>query len=258
MLTKDSQPVQSIVRAFALLELLGQSDQHLGISELADKSGLPLATVHRLLRTLTCLGYVEHNSNTHKYTLGVRILHLRGAVIDQINLGAQSISVMKSLMRRVNETVHLAVLSEGEVLYVDRVEGLRTQGMYTRIGKRIKAHCTALGKVMLAYSPDYVWRDAIARHGLPRFSNTTITTENELLAELERIRQRGYATDEGEGGEDVRCIARPIRDHRSDVVAALSVSGPSDQLHPGRDSEISEALRWATDLISARLGYIDG
>jgi len=254
---KSSQSVQSIVRAFTVLELLGQSDQHLGVTDIAQKSGLPLTTVHRLLHTLTRLGYVERNIDTHKYTLGVRMLHLRGAVIDQVNLGVQSISVMKSLMRRVNETVHLAVLSEGEIMYIERVEGLQTQGMYTRIGKRVPAHCTALGKVMLAYSPDHVWQDMIARHGLPRLSETTITTEAELLAELERIRQRGYATDEGETGEKVRCIARPIRNYRSDVVAALSVSGPEEQMHPGRDKEVSEALRWAAELISARLGYIN-
>ena len=256
-MSKSSQSVQSIVRAFTLLELLGQSDQHMGVTDIAEKSGLPLTTVHRLLHTLTKLGYVERNIDTHKYTLGMRMLHLRGAVIDQVNLGVQSISVMKSLMRRVNQTVHLAVLSEGEIMYIERVEGLQTQGMYTRIGKRAPAHCTALGKAMLAYSPDYVWQDVIARHGLRRYSETTITTEDGLLAELERIRQRGYAIDEGETGEKVRCIARPIRNYRSDVVAALSVSGPEEQMHPERDKEVSEALRWATDLISARLGYMN-
>lgn len=254
-MSKGNQSVQSVVRAFTLLELLGQADYHLGISDIAEKTGLPLATVHRLLNTLTNLGYVERNADTHKYTLGVRMLHLRGAVIDQVNLGVQSMPVMKSLMRHVNETVHLAVLSEGEIMYIERVEGLQTQGMYTRIGKRVPAHCTALGKVILAYSPDHVWQEVIARHGLPRFSATTITTEKELLVELEHIRRRGYATDEGETGEAVRCIARPIRDFRGEVVAALSVSGPREQMHPGRDEEVSEVLQWAVDVVSAKLGY---
>lgn len=248
--------VQSVERAIALLELLGQSDHHLGISEIAERSKLPIATVHRLLATLMKLGYIEQNAETHKYTLGVRLLHLRGAVIAQVKLGVEAMPVMKTLMKRVDETVHLAVLSEGEVVYIDRVEGLQTQGMYTRIGKRAYAHCTALGKAMLAYMPDHAWRRVVAQHGLPRFSPTTITTEEEFLAEICRIRQRGYAVDEGETGEEVRCIAAPIRNYLGDVIAAISVSAPRERLHVGRDPEVSSAVLWAAQLVSERLGYL--
>lgn len=250
-----TQGVQSVERAIALLELLGESDHHLGITEIAELSSLPVATVHRLLTTLVKLGYVEQNIESHKYTLGIRMLHLRGAVISQVKLGVEAMPIMKMLMKRVNETVHLAVLSEGEIMYIDRVEGLQTQGMYTRIGKRAYAHCTALGKVMMAYMPDAVWREVVERHGLPRFSPTTITTPEELVAEMLRIRHRGYAVDEGETGEQVRCIAAPIRNYRGDIIAAMSVSAPRDQLHPGRDKEISDAVIWATQLVSKRLGY---
>lgn len=252
-----TQSVQSVERAIALLELLGQSDHHLGITEIAEKSKLPVATVHRLLSTLVKLGYAEQNAESHKYTLGIRMLHLRGAVIGQVKLGVEAMPIMKMLMKRVDETVHLAVMSEGEIVYIDRVEGLQTQGMYTRIGKRAYAHCTALGKVMLAFMPDGVWRDTVKRHGLPRLSPTTITTVDSLLEEMERIRRRGYAIDEGETGEKVRCIAAPIRNYRGDTIAAMSVSAPRDQLHPGRDKEISEAVLWATRLVSERLGYLE-
>lgn len=252
-----TQGVQSVERAITLLELLGQSDHHLGITDIAERSKLPIATVHRLLTTLVKLGYVEQNAESLKYTLGIRLLHLRGAVIGQVKLGVEAMPVMKMLMKRVNETVHLAVLSEGEIMYIDRVEGLQTQGMYTRIGKRAYAHCTALGKVMLAYMPDNAWHDVVARHGLPRLSPTTITTEDGLVAELVRIRQRGYAIDEGETGEKVRCIAAPIRNYRGDVIAAMSVSAPRDRLHAGRDKEISDAVLWAAQLVSERLGYLE-
>lgn len=248
--------VQSVERAFLILELLGNADDHLGISELAEKGALPLATVHRLLTTLVGLGYVEQNPENNKYTLGVRALQLRGAIIGQLNLGYQAMPIMKTLMNRVNETVHLAVLNEGEIVYIERVEGLRTQGMYTRIGKRAPAHCTALGKAMLAHLPQQCWyHDVVERRGLKRFSPTTITQWEQLSAELTAIRERGYAIDNGETGEPVRCVAAPIHDYTGQVVAAVSISGPQSQVTIDRIGELSGAVRWAADMISRKLGH---
>lgn len=251
-----SGSVQSVERALAILELLGNADIHLGISEVAHASRLPPSTAHRLLSTLMDLGYVEQNPETNKYTLGVRILQLRGAVIGHLTLGVHAMPVMKTLMNRVNETVHLAILNKGEVVYVERVEGLKTQGMYTRIGKRAPAHCTALGKVMLAYMPQDAWYEQVVhRNGLKRFSPTTITTESGLLAELQQIRRQGYAVDNGETGESVRCVAGPIHDYTGAVVAALSVSGPQTQVTTRRVPELSLAVLGACQAISEKLGY---
>lgn len=251
-----SQLVQSVERALGILELLGNADYHLGISEIAAASDLPLSTTHRLLTTLMKLGYVEQNPETNKYTLGVRILQLRGAVIGHLTLGVHAMPIMKTLMNRVNETVHLAILNEGEIVYIERVEGLKTQGMYTRIGKRAPAHCTALGKVMLAFIPQHVWYDdVIHRRGLKRFSPTTITTEAQLMEELNCIRQHGYAVDNGETGEAVRCVAGPIYDYTGGVVAALSVSGPQTQVTVDRVPELSDGVLWACHAISKKLGY---
>jgi len=251
-----SGSVQSVERALAVLELLGNADVHLGISEIAQASKLPPSTIHRLLTTLMELGYAEQNPETSKYTLGVRILQLRGAAIGHLTLGVHAMPVMKTLMHRVNETVHLAILNKGEIVYIERVEGLKTQGMYTRIGKRAPAHCTALGKVMLAFTPEQVWYEQVVRQlGLRRFSPTTITTEDELRDEIQRIRRHGYAVDNGETGECVRCVAGPIRDYTGSVVAALSVSGPQAQVTPGRVPELSVAVLAACRVISEKLGY---
>ncbi|MCC6616641.1 MAG: IclR family transcriptional regulator [Anaerolineae bacterium] len=246
-----------IRRSFALLETMATADTSLGITELAAANNLPLSTSHRLLKTLQELGYVEQDPDTHKYTLGVRFLNLRGAVIRQINLAAIAMPIMKALMQRVNETVHLAVMSEGEIVYIERVEGLQTQGMYTRIGKRAPAHSTALGKVMLAYMPEEVRQEVVTKRGLPRFSPTTITTAEELEREVERIRARGYATDNGETGERVRCLAAALRDFTGQTVAALSISAPEERMPAKRDAELSEAVCKAARMISQKLGYID-
>jgi DNA-binding IclR family transcriptional regulator len=249
--------LQTVERAFRVIELLGNADHYLGISDIARQSSLPLATTHRLLSTLLKLRYVEQNPETNKYTLGVRILQLRGAVIEQINLGVQAMPVMKALMDRVGETVHLAVLNEGEIVYIERVEGLRTQGMYTRIGKRGPAHCTALGKAMLSHLPEETWYDDVVnRHGLRAFSENTITSIDALRLELQRTRERGYAIDNVETGERVRCVAAPIRNYTGQVVAALSISGPQAQITPGRIPELGASVCQAAGIISNKLGFI--
>jgi IclR family KDG regulon transcriptional repressor len=253
-----TQAVQSVERAFRLLELLGEADNFIAISELAYKSGLSLGTTHRLLETLIALQYVERDPTSRKYTLGLRVLQLRGAVIGHMNLSIQAMPVMKALMQRVGETVHLAVLNDGEIVYIDRIEGLHTQGMYTRIGKRAPAHCTALGKVMLAYLPAEAVQRIVAHHGLARFTHNTITTADALAAELRRTRERGYACDNEEVEIGIRCIAAPLRDYTGAVVAGLSISGPISRMRPARDAELSQAACWASQLISTKLGYLAG
>ena len=249
--------VQTLERAFNIIELMGNADYHLGISEIAQQSGLPLATAHRLISTLVKLGYVEQNPETNKYTLGVRILQLRGAIISQLNLGIEAMPIMKMLMNRVGETVHLAVYNEGEIVYIERVEGLQTQGMYTRIGKRAPAHCTALGKVLLSHLSEDLWfDDVVNRHGLKAYSETTITVVDELRLELKRTKERGYAIDNGETGEQVRCVAAPIRDYTNQVVASLSISGPQSQVTINRVKELGQSVCQAADQISEKLGFI--
>lgn len=247
--------VQSVGRAFALLELLAQSNNGRSVSELAALSKLPLGTTHRLLNTLVHLGYVEQNPETRLYELGLRFMHLRGALIRRLNLAEQAMPQMKALMRRVNETVHLAVLDGAEIVYLDRVEGLQTVGMYTQIGKRAPAHATALGKAMLAFMPEEVWRGIVEERGLPRYSPTTITTVEAFEAELECIRQRGYAIDNSETGENVRCVAAPIYDYTGQVIAAASISGPADRMRPDRDPFLGEMVCETCRTISASLGY---
>jgi IclR family transcriptional regulator, KDG regulon repressor len=252
-----AEGVKSVERAFSLLELLGKGDDSLGISELAQRSALPVGTVHRLLNTLTQLGYVEQDLDSRKYALGIRVLHLRGAIVNRLKLGEQAMPIMKALMRRVDETVHLAVLSEGEIFYVDRIEGFQTRNMYTHLGKRGPVHCTALGKTLLAFRPDPVVEQIVAARGLPRMTDTTITELDELKRELIHIRQQGYALDDEESEEGVRCLAAPIRDYTGKVIAALSVSGPASRIRSERDAELSKAVCWAGERISAGLGYLE-
>lgn len=224
---------------------------------MADTTQLPQATVHRLLTTLVKLGYVSQDRETRRYALGLRTLSLHGSVLRNMHLGIQAMPVMKALMARVEETVHLAVLSEGEVLYVDRVEGLHTPpSMYTYIGKRVPAHCTALGKALLAHLSCEIVTDVLARRGMRQMTAKTLVTPQALEHELERTRRRGFAVDDEEIEDGVRCIAAPIRDYTDAVCAALSISGPKTRVRSDREAEMSKAVIWAAGLISTKLGYL--
>lgn len=248
--------VQSVARTFSLLELLGQSNVGLSISELAERSDLALGTTHRLLQTLIELGYADQDPETHRYTLGLRFLHLHGLVLRRLNLAERAMPLMKMLMRRVNETVHLAVLDGPDIVYIDRVEGLQTVGMYTTIGKRNRAHATALGKAMFAFMPATVWRTVAQEHGLPRYSPNTLTTPEALERDLERTRQRGFAIDNSEGPESVRCVAAPIYDYTGQVIAAASISGPKERMRSDRDEILGEMICDTCYNISTSLGYM--
>jgi DNA-binding IclR family transcriptional regulator len=239
------------------LELLAQADSPIGICDLADMADLPQSTVHRLLSTLLHLGYVSQEDSTRRYTLGLRTLNLHGSVLRNMHIGLLAMPVMKALMARVEETVHLAVLHEGEVLYIDRVEGFHAPAtMYTHIGKRVPAHCTALGKAMLAHlSPETVLQIMAAR-GMRRMTKKTIIAPDALAQELECTRQRGYAIDDEEIEDGVRCIAVPIRDYSDAVCAAISVSGPSNRIRADRQVELSKSVLWAANAISTKLGYL--
>jgi DNA-binding IclR family transcriptional regulator len=185
------------------------------------------------------------------------MLNLHGSVLRNMHLGIQAMPVMKAIMARVEETVHLAVLHQGEVLYIDRVEGLHTPpSMYTHIGKRVPAHCTALGKAMLAHQPGEIVAEILARRGMRQMTAKTVTTPGALEQELERTRQRGYAIDDEEIEDGIRCIAAPIRDYTDGVCAAVSISGPKPRVRTDREAELSKSVIWAASLISTKLGYL--
>ncbi len=249
--------VRVVERAFALLELLAQSDEAVGVCDLALAAQLPQATVHRLLNTLVKLGYVSQQEDTRRYQLGLRTLSLHGSALKHMHIGVQAMPVMKALMTRVEATVHLAVLNEGEVLYVDRIEGLHTPpNLYTHIGKRVPAHCTALGKAMLAHLPTESVAEIVALRGMRRMTARTLDSLEALTRELACTRQRGYAVDDEEIEDGVRCLAAPIRDHTESVCAAISISGTKARIRPDSEATLSESVLWAAKLISTKLGYI--
>lgn len=244
----DSGGVQSVTRAFGLLETLGGLGGEAGISELAEASGLAVPTIHRLVRTLVSLGYVRQLPS-RRYALGPGLVRLG----DQAGrlLATWARPALERLERSSQETANLAILDGDMVVYVAQVPSRHQMRMFTEVGRRVHPHSTGVGKALLAQLPDQRVLDIVRRTGLPRYTDTTITSEAALLADLAAIRDRGYSVDEGEQEVGVRCFAMAVPG--VPTPSAVSVSGPSTRVTVESAEAIVPALREAADELRASL-----
>lgn len=240
--------VQSIARAFDLLELIADLGGIAGLSQLAAKSGLPLPTIHRLVRTLVDLGYVRQQPS-REYALGPRLIRL-GEQASML-LGTWATPHLQQLVDAIGESVNLALLDGDQVVYAAQVPGRHAMRMYTEVGRRARVHCTAVGKAILADLPDFRTVEIFGRCATAALTEHTITTLPEFLDELARVRSLGYALDEEEQEIGVRCVAvsLPARVGR----AAISVSGPCARMTPDLVRSAVPLLRATADDLAREL-----
>jgi len=225
--------IRAVTRALEVLSAFSASDPELTLTQLSSRLDLSTSTTYRLLATLQSRGYVEHNSQTGGYRLGVACLDLGAVFVSRLDLRERVLPLVEVLREACKETVHLAILdrNEMEVIYLEKLEGLLPIGMMgSRVGGRSPGYCTGLGKCMLAFVPADEVRDYYAANGLRAHTPNTITDLGALLRELRRIEQRGYAVDDVEHEPDVKCVAAPVWNHRGAVVGAISVSGPEHRM----------------------------
>lgn len=247
--------IQVLAKALDLLEVLGQERAGLTLAELAKRLELPKSSVFRYLVTLEARGYVEKLPETERYRLGLRLFEMGNLVASHFDVTEFALPFMRRLVETFRETVNLAVLYQGEVVYLQILESTRSMRMSAQPGQRNLCHSTALGKALLAYLPEAEVRAIIAQHGLPALTPRTITTEEQLWEELARVRHRGYAVDDIENEENVRCVAAPIFNHRDEPIAAISISGPADRMPYAQMELMGKELLAGTRAISRRLGH---
>jgi DNA-binding IclR family transcriptional regulator len=244
----------TVAKAFGIVEALAaETDRGLTLGDLSVRVAMPKSTVHRYLATLLELG-LALRSDTDRFRLGTKVIELAGAYLANNDLRKESESIMDELSSQTNETVHLAVRSGSEVVYVAKVESKHALRMYSYIGARLPMYSTALGKSMLAFGPEEWLRETITR-GLERRTPHTIVSPSALKTELADIRERGFSLDNEENEVDVRCVGAPVFDFSRTVVAAISVSGPVDRMNERRSAELGPVVREAANRISRRVGY---
>ena len=226
--------VRAVERALDVLAAFSTDEPELTLTELSSRLNLSASTTYRLLVTLENRGYVERNSQNGGYSLGVACLDLGTVFLSQLDLRDRVLPVLETLREECRETVHLAVLDRNkmEVIYLEKLEGLLPIGiMGSRVGGRAPAHCTGLGKCLLAYVSGPVVRNLCSTNPMRACTPNTITDVDELLLEMDRIRERGYAIDDVEHEPDVQCVAAPVWNHRQTVVGAISVTGPEQRMN---------------------------
>ena len=213
------------------------------------------STVHRLAMVLERLRLVERNAESGRYRLGLRLFELGSRAISVLDLRNQSRPFLNQVLQEVQETVHLCMLDKGEILYVEKLEPERSVRLASRVGRRAPAYCTSVGKAMLAELPWPEVEEIIRQSGMKKLTKHTLTSASQLKTELQRVRSRGYATDNEENEEGVRCIGAAVRDHTGKPIAAISVSGPTFRITKAKTDEFAEHVMRAAIRLSLALGY---
>ena len=251
---KPAYPIKVLDKSLFILETLLQHSSSMSIMEISKKLKIYPSTIHRVLNTLKYRGYVEQNPVNQKYRLGLKLVELGMARYHQIDLVKEAHPFLKELVNQCNETVHLGILDQEEVLYIAKEDCPCTIRMVSQVGRRAFLHSTALGKILLAYLPEKEREEIIAHKNFSCFTEHTITEKKELEKELEQVKKQGFALDREENEKDVYCIAAPIKNYQGEVIAAISISSPVYRIDINKQNHLKEALIEISKKISKRLG----
>jgi IclR family KDG regulon transcriptional repressor len=251
---KTNYIIQSVSHALDVLEQFSGEPDELGVTELSKRLKLHKNNVFRLLATLEARGYIEQNKATENYRLGIRCLRLGQRFVMQTGLLRQARPVMHHVAKACHETSFITVMRDGCAIALDAVEAEQPVRMVSRIGDPLPLHCTAAGKMHLAFADDEL--RASLPEALQKFTEKTLVDRQALGQQLKKIVESGFAVDVGEHIEDVRSVAVPIRDYTRAVVGSLAVSGPAYRLSPERlEKEIVPLMLKAGRELSTRLGF---
>lgn len=253
MAQQRTKPVGAVETTFEVLDAL-KTCNGAGVTELAAHLDIPKSTAHSHLTTLEQLGYATREGDV--YHVGLQFLDLGGFAREQMKVYRTARPHVEELAEKTGEWANLCVPDHDRAVYLQLERGARAVELDVYVGMRVYPHSTALGKVILAYRDPSAVHALVERHGLPAFSERTVTDESELFEQLEAIRERGYAYDREERLQGLRCVAAPIIQGEDRVVGGVSVSGPVSRMKGERfEVELPELVTSAANVISINLTY---
>ena len=253
-----TQSVRSLQRALTLLEELAKSRHGLTLSELARKLRLPKSTTHCLLLTLERCGYLHRGEQSDRFMFGLKLFGLANMAPLGINLREEARPHLRALMDLTRLTVHMAIMDRSEVVLVEKIEPLGPLRVATWVGKRMDAHCTGVGKAIIANFTEEELDRLLKEHGLPRHNENTIVSPKRLKNHLAEIRKLGYSVEDEEDEIGARCIGAPLVDSRGKVLGAISVCGTTEEITPTNLSFLSQRVMQTASAISQRLCFTQG
>ena len=248
--------VQAVSNAFKILEILSNSPK-CGVSELARTLGCQKGTVFRLLNTLRNEGYITQDAESEKYSLTLKLFKLGSNVVNNLDLNKASLPVITRLSKLTSETVHICVLENDQLVYLQKIESTHALkvAMMSRVGQSVPLYCTGVGKVLLSHQSIEKIQQYLQNTNFERFTEHTIVEPHDLTIELEKIRTSGIAYDNEEHVLGVRCVAAPIFNQTGNVIAAISIAGPTVRIVNEKLKLIRELVMNAASEISAQMGY---
>ncbi|MBS0558810.1 MAG: IclR family transcriptional regulator [Proteobacteria bacterium] len=247
---RDPYLLESLRKGLEVIDCFARQESW-SLAQLAGSLRQSKATIFRILHTLESVGYVAKDRQTGRYSLGMRFHTLGSAALRHEHLRWHSLAPLQDLAAATGETVHVGILYDGEAICVQAAQGTRLVRMHAFVGKRTAAHASALGKVLLAALPSDQAAAAVARRPFVRFTPSTIADLPALLAELDRVRAQGFALDDEEMEQGLRCLGVPIVDGTGRAAAALALSAPASRMDPARIGELLPQLREAASRIAA-------
>jgi IclR family transcriptional regulator, KDG regulon repressor len=249
----DSSPATAVERALNILEAAAKRRDGLTNSEISRKLGIPKSSASYILRTLERRGYLRRDVESGRYRLGLKILSLGGDAQANLDIADVALPFMRALVEKIHMTVHLAVLDQGEAVYIEKVEAPGFFKVNTWVGRRMFLHSTSVGKCLLAWLPKQEVEGLVKQQGLKKRTPKTITTMTKLFADLEHTKNEGYAVDDEENSLGARCLGAPVFDVAGNVVAALGASGTLTQVDEASMPRIAEALKETARRISRQM-----
>jgi DNA-binding IclR family transcriptional regulator len=251
---KRTYSITSLQRGLKLLTLFAKVEGGLTATQVARLSGLPISTVHRFLVNLESTGFLTCNENG-RFHLGIACFSLGQSALGHLDIRRLSFPYLEELNRKTRETIHLTVRHDRSVVYVEKLDSPEPLRIYSRIGAGVPLHCTAVGKVMLAYMSPEEQSAILSQLEIKPLTQNTITNIQDLQAHLQRVRRNGYACDLEENELHIRCIAAPIWDHTGSVNASLSITGPVVRMPMIRLRQLAPLVQQAGLKISRELGF---
>ena len=247
--------VQSIQRAFDILEVLATERDGMGVTQLGEKLDLHKSTVHRLLNTMMSLGYIDKKPITGVYCLGMKFVELASLYLGSVELKAEANYYIREYIDRIGLPIQMAILSDGEALYIEKVEQSNSIRIYAEIGRRVPIHCSSVGKALVFDYSDEEIAEMYNDKPMEKFTEHTMTNIDDLIADINVARERGWSYNRGEFEADVKSVAAPIYDYRGVIIAAIGAPYRENLATKRNPAEIAEVICELARTISKRMGY---